>query len=401
MKILFIANYPPPYGGIPGDVKIICDDLQKKYEDTQIVVSYSLFQNPLKKVDKQSPDRIIYRLDFFDSLFGLIRHPIRFIKIAKYFFGENIFKLIFHAGINNKIYNIISKSEIDIIDSYHIFYPSMHGYLISKDFKKKYIVNIYGEIYRNPEFFSKFSKKIKLVLENSYKVISCSNHCMESLKLIDLSIKNKQVILPSIDVELFKKLDKEKNKFKDLPFVQDRKKIIGYLGRFEKEMGLLIFLDLINKPELKNNKFLIIGASGALSGYTKSIEGKNKDRVIVYSDVREKKLPHLLNLCDVLIVPSINERACYGKAIAEGQSCGVPVIASNLGGHKEVIENNHSGMFFEPNNSDDLKNKINYLIDDSELRNEIINNGLKKSPQYSNHIKLKYNFEVYKGALKR
>ena len=65
MKILIIANYPPPYGGIPGDVKIICDDLQKKYEDTQIVVSYSLFQNPLKKVDKQSPDRIIYRLDFF------------------------------------------------------------------------------------------------------------------------------------------------------------------------------------------------------------------------------------------------------------------------------------------------------------------------------------------------
>ena len=107
MKILFIANYPPPYGGIPGDVKIICDDLQKKYEDTQIVVSYSLFQNPLKKVDKQSPDRIIYRLDFFDSLFGLIRHPIRFIKIAKYFFGENIFKLIFHAGINNKIYTPI------------------------------------------------------------------------------------------------------------------------------------------------------------------------------------------------------------------------------------------------------------------------------------------------------
>jgi hypothetical protein len=83
----------------------------------------------------------------------------------------------------------------------------MHGYLISKDFKKKYIVNIYGEIYRNPEFFSKFSKKIKLVLENSYKVISCSNHCMESLKLIDLSIKNKQVILPSIDVELFKKIN--------------------------------------------------------------------------------------------------------------------------------------------------------------------------------------------------
>mgnify|MGYP007000394330 len=47
------------------------------------------------------------------------------------------------------------------------------------------------------------------------------------------------------------------------------------------------------------------------------------------------------------------------------------------------------------------KDKINYLIDDCELRNEIINNGLKKSPQYSNHIKLKYNFEVYKEALQR
>ena len=58
-------------------------------------------------------------------------------------------------------------------------------------------------------------------------------------------------------------------------------------------------------------------------------------------------------MCEYLVVPSINERACYGEAITEGQSCKVPVIASNLGGHVEVIDDKVDGLLFEPNNSKD------------------------------------------------
>jgi glycosyltransferase involved in cell wall biosynthesis len=55
------------------------------------------------------------------------------------------------------------------------------------------------------------------------------------------------------------------------------------------------------------------------------------------------------------IFPQIED---FGLVAAEAQACGVPVIAYNAGGAKEIVENNKTGVFFEVQETDSLISAI-------------------------------------------
>ena len=73
------------------------------------------------------------------------------------------------------------------------------------------------------------------------------------------------------------------------------------------------------------------------------------------------KLPAYYNQCDLVVVPSeIYESFSY--TVAQAMACGKPVIASNIGGIPETLNNGNAGILFEPGNFEDLIEKIEFLI---------------------------------------
>jgi glycosyltransferase involved in cell wall biosynthesis len=58
----------------------------------------------------------------------------------------------------------------------------------------------------------------------------------------------------------------------------------------------------------------------------------------------------------LLIQPSLFEG--FGLTVIEGFACGLPVIVSNLDGPKEIVECLNAGLLVEPNNAQDLSEKI-------------------------------------------
>ena len=399
MKVLIIANYPPPFGGVPSEVEIVTNSLSKKGYASH-VICYSLFVNPIKKFIKVDENITVHRFDIIDAIIGLIINLPRSLRLIKTFYISNILKTLFHIGINNKILKISIKNKVDIIDAYHIYYPAQHAKIVSDELNLKYIVNIYGEIFRDEKYFSEIRSKLQPIILDANYVLSCSNHCLNSLKKLNLHSTNSKVIYPGIDTNHFQKInfDDAKKQLKKFEF-NPKVNYIGYLGRYVEEMGLLVFLDLLTREELKDFNFIAIGASGELSRKLKQIQLKNSRRLKVFENEEHSNLPLLISMCDYLVVPSINERACYGKAIAEGQSCKVPVIASNLGGHIEVIDDMVNGLLFEPNNSKDLCAKIISLESDTTLRENIIKSGFKKSVLYSQDIRGQKSIDTYKQIL--
>ena len=61
-----------------------------------------------------------------------------------------------------------------------------------------------------------------------------------------------------------------------------------------------------------------------------------------------------------------------GIAILEAQAEGVPVIASNVGGIKEVIENKKTGLLFEPKNLQAIFAAVDLLLSNPELTKQIV-----------------------------
>jgi glycosyltransferase involved in cell wall biosynthesis len=92
-------------------------------------------------------------------------------------------------------------------------------------------------------------------------------------------------------------------------------------------------------------------------------------------------LPGILSSADLFVHPSLDES--LGIAIAEALACGVPVVATRVGGIPELVEHMVNGLLVEPDPVS-ISNAILRILGDAELR-EHLKQGARA---FSNHIRM-------------
>lgn len=88
-----------------------------------------------------------------------------------------------------------------------------------------------------------------------------------------------------------------------------------------------------------------------------------------------QQLPDVYKSAQIVVVPSLWEEG-FGKVALEAMSCGVPVVASCLGGLTSIVQDGISGFLFSPGDSLDLAEKIERLLKDSDLRHSFSSCGI-------------------------
>ena len=159
----------------------------------------------------------------------------------------------------------------------------------------------------------------------------------------------------SVQLEYKKKLGKDfeyipapldPKRFTDIPDVKKIQKQVVYLGRDSFEKGI----DILKKIE------------------------PNIDGSVKYCTSLEwHKAMEVLKSSQVLVLPSRIESV--PQSILEAFYLKIPVIATDVGGVHEIVSNNKTGLLVTPNNSKELLEKINYLLNDIELCNRLANNA--------------------------
>jgi glycosyltransferase involved in cell wall biosynthesis len=108
---------------------------------------------------------------------------------------------------------------------------------------------------------------------------------------------------------------------------------------------------------------------------------KLQDRVLYTGYVDYDDLPYLYKLSKMLVMPSLFESISI--PVYEAFALGIPVCCSNVVALPEQVGD--SGLLFDPNNENDIADKIIKLLDDESLRTKIVNSGFNKIKAYS-HI---------------
>jgi glycosyltransferase involved in cell wall biosynthesis len=148
-----------------------------------------------------------------------------------------------------------------------------------------------------------------------------------------------------------------------------------YLGRIVQEKGLFTLIKAFVNTK---NRLTIIGFSN--SGYQEELEQylEGKEHFIEFVGRKEfNQLIPYLQTCAFTIVPSENYDN-FPNSVLESYAFKKPVIASNLGSLKEMVNHEKTGLLFKQQDSSDLNEKVTWLLQNIELCKTYGENGYSK-----------------------
>ncbi len=177
--------------------------------------------------------------------------------------------------------------------------------------------------------------------------------------------------------------------------------LLFYAAEFNKNKNqqLLIHALALLKDEVPKAKLLLAG-DGALLDECRELATRLGVEKMVHFLGYRKDIQSLLSICDVAVASSLREGLPVN--IMEAMSSGLPVVASDNRGHKELITNDKNGWIVDCQNEKALSEKIKLLSLNSELRIKLGLSGrnLMESAYSINHV-LEQKKNIYTNFMEK
>jgi glycosyltransferase involved in cell wall biosynthesis len=150
-----------------------------------------------------------------------------------------------------------------------------------------------------------------------------------------------------------------------------------FLGRKSKYKGLALVLAAFSELQAEFADLFLV-AAGPETEESQALWTQYGDlkNLHVMAKVEEAQKLQLLQACDLLVLPSLGE--AFGIVYLEAWLLGKPVIGADIMAVRNVITHGVDGFLAEPNNITALKTYIRKLLDNTELRYEMGQNGRNK-----------------------
>ena len=147
--------------------------------------------------------------------------------------------------------------------------------------------------------------------------------------------------------------------------------VVGCIASLRSIKGIKYFVKAaaVVLKEVKDVNFLIIGNDPGEPGYTrKDMENIACELGIehhVFFLGKRDDIPELLSVIDISVLSSLSEG--FSNTILESMAAGKPVVATNVGGNPEIVENGKTGFLIPPANHEALAKSIILLLKDKKL----------------------------------
>lgn len=211
---------------------------------------------------------------------------------------------------------------------------------------------------------------------------------LTTIVVISQAIKNQLKDVIGINekniVVIYNGVDLRKFKMKEYRWGKVARYNIGCVARLEKEKGIEFLIQAIKivKEFIPFVRLIIVG------------EGQEKRKLIWLSErlgLKEiiqwvgyqQEVEKWYGYFDAYVLPSV-KRESFGITLVEAMACGIPVIASKIGGTTEVVDPKKTGLLAKPGDSQDLADQLMYLFNNrSEVREIVIKAREKVEEMFS------------------
>jgi len=363
--ILLVGNFPPPYGGVPSHLQSLGPFLARagwrvhvltpKYSSgpTRVVDGVTVWSHAPSSTPQQLRDLVFRCRDVVSHAPYLLKEPRRFLYLLHY---------------AEQIARIVRDERIALISAYHILPAGLVSAWVSRQLSVPLVTSVFGEVWMDTTLFAQRRRETSLVLGTSDLMLSVSDHCANGLRRHGYPV---EVSYYGVDLDRFSgaaRADLNDRPGDAAAFPKPGEPVVLFVGRLEAEMGLGVLLDAL--PDLKARcpeaKVVVAGRQGGLTTRALAAAADDPSRVFVCRDASDEAISSLYALARVVAVPSTNERACLGLAVAEASASGRPVVVANAGGGREILAPG-GGTLVPPQDSEALVEALLPYLGDEDL----------------------------------
>ena len=211
-------------------------------------------------------------------------------------------------------------------------------------------------------------------------VVSTEQERRDLSRLYQVSPDKVYVIPAGVDLRLFRPLDKARAR-QSLGLTEDR--VVLSVGRIEPLKGLDIPISAIARLEdAADTRLLIVGGNPGRDSELRKLRSMAgqmglRDLVTFTGAMDQTKLPTYYTASDVFVLPSYYES--FGLVALEAMACGVPVIASKVGGPETLVEDGKTGYLISGHDPEPYAQALNSLLANPPLREAMGRAALAKA----------------------
>ncbi len=360
MKVCLVLPYDISLtGGVTNHVVNFAIEMQEQGEEVTILTTSSKNNFLIKNV----------------KIFNLGKPvPIKF--------GSTVANILLSWKSIFKIYNFFKKNNFDIVHIHEPLVPFIS--IFSIIFSKSKTVLTFHATLKKSWKFRVWGYLLKPWVEKKNYIITVSNSAYKSLEMYNYDFPVN--VYPN---------GVSKNFFFKSNFRRKGKLKILFVGRNEERKGVELLIKTFKSLKLKNLKkdFELIMIGKDIENLRNSYKDLNCCKFLGHLEGKDL-YDHYKN-SDILCSPAI-ENESFGIVLIEAMASKTAVLASDINGYSELI-NNENGLLFKNKDENDLLNKLTLLIEDDNLRNNLKKRGYEFSKKYNWNKVSKDILKVYKN----
>lgn len=280
-----------------------------------------------------------------------------------------------------KLWEIASRHRIDILHS-HSQFADIAVFLTKIFGRGKIIVRTIHDGY--PLEWRKRPLRRLLLTNLSYPIvfdaeIGVAKHIVDRLnsRLIARVLHRKALhIRNAIDLSRFQPVDRCPELHAGNTF------FVGSIGRLTEGKGYEVLLEAAQRvlTERPGVKFILIGEGNAINALKQMSIALGIEHHVVFTGARID-VESLLRQMDLFVLPSFWEG--LPTAVLESMASGTPIIATDIPGNREIIQNSVNGLLVSPGDASQLAEAILTALQDPDLRTRLSQNALDTVKHFS------------------